>query len=89
MINSKNLMALAFCLSTLIFVNVSKASEQILADITTDVLTDSYRLIVDINEEGRTLTAFYINNFSNGQFTKVRYSLSKLPKRISMKCRVE
>ncbi|MBC7537302.1 MAG: hypothetical protein H7281_00655 [Bacteriovorax sp.] len=69
MINSKKLMALAFCLSTLIFVNVSKASEQILADITTDVLNDSYRLIVDTNEEERTLTAFYIDNFSNGQFT--------------------
>lgn len=69
MLNSNKLMALAFCLSTLIYVNVSKASEQILATITTDTMSDSYQLIVDSNEEERTLNAFYIDNFSNAQFS--------------------
>lgn len=68
MLNSNKLMALAFVLSTLIFMNVSKASEQILATITTDAFTDVYQLIVDANEEDNTLINFYIDKFSNGQF---------------------
>jgi hypothetical protein len=69
MINSKKLMPLAFCFSTLIFINVSKASEQILATISTDVQADSYQLIVNTDEDKQLLTAFYIDNFSSGQFS--------------------
>lgn len=68
MLNSKKLLALAFCLSTVIYVNASKASEHILASISTNVQKDSYHLIVDINEEDQTLKTFYIDNFSNNQF---------------------
>ena len=69
MINSKKLLAMAFCLSTLIYINTSKASEKLLTNIATDVLTDSYQLIVDLNEDDQTLKAFYIDNFTQGQFT--------------------
>ncbi|MDD4972773.1 MAG: hypothetical protein PHY93_00400 [Bacteriovorax sp.] len=68
MLNSNKLMALAFCLSTIIFVNVSKASEQILATISTDAQSDSFQLAVNSDEENQTLTSFYIDNFSSGQF---------------------
>ena len=67
MFNSSKLLALAFCLSIIISLNVSKASEQILADITIDVFSDSYQLKINANEENQTISAVYIDNLSNGK----------------------
>ncbi len=48
----------------------SKASEQILATVTTDIDSDYYKLIVDTSDETQTLKTFFIDNFSNSKLTK-------------------
>lgn len=46
--------------------NVAKASEQVIADITTDSSKTSYKLIVDA-KDGRTIKTFYKDIYENGK----------------------
>jgi len=77
MLNSKKLMALAFILSSLIYINVSKASEEVVANVSADVFTDSYQLVIDTNEVKQTLNAFHVDNVENGHLLKRKDLLVK------------
>lgn len=66
---SNQLLVISFLISLSIATSVSRASEQVLAKISTDVSTETYQFIVDYNEETRSLNAFYIDTFSDGPKT--------------------
>lgn len=70
MYTPNQILAFSFVLSLGIFSSVTKASEQVLATITTDVNNDSYQFIVDADEEARLLRNFYIDNFVEGKKVK-------------------
>lgn len=67
MIASKHLFAISLLISISIFSSVTKGAEQILATITTDVNSDSYQFILEVNEDEHLLKAFYLDNFIIGQ----------------------
>ena len=67
MISKNTILAISFCLSIGIFDSTLKASEDIIATITTNVDSESWQLIVEHNEETRSLEAFYIDNFTPGK----------------------
>lgn len=70
MMSSNKLLAISFFISLSIFSSVTKAAEHLLANITTDVNSDSYQFVVDANADERALTSFYINHFTNGVLSK-------------------
>lgn len=50
----------------LIFAPKGKAEEVTLANLSTDVNSDTYSLVVDVDENSQNLKSFYIDSFSNG-----------------------
>ena len=81
MLNSKKLLALAFCLSIIISMNASKASEQILADISVDAFSDLYQLTIDSNEDTQTINSVYVDDLLNGKrLTRDEVTLSNFIK---------
>lgn len=64
------LLIFSLIISFSIFTSVSKAHEHVLANITTDVNTDSYKFIVDVDEFQHLLQSFYIDTYVSGQLTK-------------------
>lgn len=69
MTSSNKLLAFSLFISLLIFNSVSKASEEVLATITTDVNKDSYQFIVDVNDEERELISFCVDTYVDGKFS--------------------
>lgn len=70
MYTPKQILAFSFVVSLGIFSSVTKASEQVLATITTDVNSDSYQFIVDSDDEARMMKSFYIDNYVDGKKSK-------------------
>jgi hypothetical protein len=70
-------MVLAFVLSSLIYINATKASEEVMADISTDVSIDTFKLVIDTNNEEETINSFSIDNYENGHLTKRHNLLAK------------
>lgn len=72
MLTKKKLLLVSFMISSSIFLSVSnsKASEQVLATLSTDVTSDSYQLIVDCNDDAQTLKSFFIDTYSDGKLAK-------------------
>ncbi len=64
MIASNKLLAISFLISLWIFSSTTKASEQVLATITTDLNSLSYHFVVDSGEYQQVLDAFYIDNYN-------------------------
>lgn len=54
----------------LLFLNSSFATEKLLANITSDVLSDYYHLSVNINDENQNLNMFYFDTYVNDTFNK-------------------
>lgn len=67
--SSKKFLTISFLLSFCIFSSVTKASEQLLATITTNVNNDSYQFAVDANDDEHMLNTFYIDTFINGKLS--------------------
>jgi len=67
LLSSQHLFAISLLISLTIFSTVTKASEQILATISTDVNSDHYQFVVEVDQEARMLKAFYIDNFIVGE----------------------
>ncbi len=63
------LLSFSFLLSFLLFLCAPKtnAAEFILATVKTDVDNNTYNLVVDANDETNSLTAFFIDSYSNGK----------------------
>lgn len=70
MYTPNQILAFSFVVSLGIFSSVTKASEHVLATITTDVNSDSYQFIVDADEDARLLKNFFIDNFVDGKKVK-------------------
>ncbi|MFA6237702.1 MAG: hypothetical protein WC635_10280 [Bacteriovorax sp.] len=66
---SNKLLAVSLFISLVIFSSVTKASEEVLATITTDVNNDSYQFIVDSNDDERELNTFCIDTYIDGKFS--------------------
>jgi len=47
--------------------NASKASEQILADISVDAFADLYQLTINTNEETQTIASVFVDDLLNGK----------------------
>lgn len=67
MISKNKLLIISFCLSFIIFNSTLKASEVVLATITTDVDSESWQLKVETDDHERALLAFHIDNFTPGK----------------------
>jgi hypothetical protein len=59
MFNSIKLLAISFLLAVTCFVKTTHASEQTIATIGRDDSDTTYKLIINTDEDGRTITSFY------------------------------
>ncbi len=70
--SSIKLLIISLFIATTIFIAAkeSKAEEQTIAVITTDVNNDSYQLIVDTSDDGQKLEAFKFDEYPKTETTK-------------------
>lgn len=68
--NKLLLYSLFLSILILMYVPKGKADEFVLASISTDVSSDTYALVVDVDNESQTLKSFFIDNFTDGKKTK-------------------
>jgi hypothetical protein len=59
-----------FCFLFLIIVGPANSSEALLANITTDVLSDYYQLKANVNNDNENLAIFYFDTYTNNTFEK-------------------
>lgn len=68
--NKLLLYSLFLSILILMYVPKGKADELTLANLSTDVNSDTYALVVDVNNDTQSLKSFYIDSFSEGKRTK-------------------
>ena len=70
MIQSKKLLGLSFLISIIIYASISRASDQILATITTDVDSQTYQFIASVDDQDNLLKNFSIYNMLPGNMSQ-------------------
>jgi hypothetical protein len=68
-ITSNKLLALSFFISLIIFSSVTRASEQLLAVISSDANLTTYQWEAITSDQDQLLTGFFIDNFDSGSFS--------------------
>ncbi|MDO9181886.1 MAG: hypothetical protein Q7U04_05740 [Bacteriovorax sp.] len=67
MLNIRNQIALLFLCSMLLFANLAKADEQTLATISNDENSNTYKLVIDSDEDSNSIKTFYKDIYQDGK----------------------